>query len=77
MKIEFNILNLQIDLEYALKENKEWWFRNSTPQIPIDRKIEDLTEENKISLVKLAIYEGFLESDNLANMPKKSFNILK
>lgn len=76
MKINFNILNQEIDLTDVLNsDRKEWWFNNSFPKIPIETKIEDLTKEQKISLVKLAIYEGWLDSENLCNLPQKCFNI--
>lgn len=76
MKINFNILNQEIDLTDVLNsDRKEWWFNNSFPKIPIETKIEDLTKEQKISLVRLAIYEGWLDSEMLCNLPQKCFNI--
>ena len=33
------------------------------------------TDEQKISLVKLAIYEGFLDTEMLCNSPHSSFKI--
>lgn len=77
MIITFNIINQTIDLTNTLSDNKrkEWWFKNCWPSIPLDTKIEDLTEEHKKSLIKLAIYEGYLDSENLCNQPNKSFEI--
>ena len=77
MKIKFDILNQEIDLADVFKnENqKAWFFKNSLPKIPETTKIEDLTEQQKISLVKLAIYEGSLEQEELCNLPNKSFKI--
>lgn len=76
MKIQFDILNQEIDLTNILNsDTKEWWFRNSLPQIPIETKVEDLTNDQKISLVKLAIYEGWLNDEELCNLPKKYFKI--
>lgn len=73
MIINFNILNQKVDLTEALKDRKEWWFKNTN--IPENTKIEDLTDEQKISLVRLAIYEGDLDSEILCNLPLKSFKI--
>jgi|688.fasta_scaffold1672212_2 hypothetical protein len=77
MKINFNILNQEVDLTRVLSNENErkWWFNNSIPEIPLETKIEDLTEEQKISLVKLAIYEGYLDNETLCNLPNKSFKI--
>lgn len=75
-KINFNILNQEIDLTEVLNsDRKEWWFTNSSPQIPIETKVEDLTNDQKISLVKLAIYEGWLDTEILCNLSHKSFKI--
>lgn len=75
MKINFNILNQEVDLTKVLSDKKEWWFNNSIPKIPLETKIEDLTDQQKISLVKLAIYEGYLDTETLCNLPNKDFNI--
>jgi len=75
MKINFNILNQEVDLTRVLSDRKEWWFNNSIPKIPLETKIEDLTDQQKISLVKLAIYEGYLDTETLCNLPNKNFNI--
>lgn len=77
MKINFNIIDQEIDLTSIFNDEKrkQWWFNNSLPKISIETKIEDLTEENKKSLVKLAIYEGYLDSENLCNLPNKNFKI--
>ncbi|XAI97301.1 hypothetical protein [Leptolyngbya phage Lbo-JY46] len=75
-KINFDILNQEIDLTNVLNsDRKEWWFTNSRPQIPIETKPEDLTDNQKISLVRLAIYEGWLDAELLCNLPKESFKI--
>lgn len=48
MKINFNILNQEIDLTDVLNsESKIWWFNNCSPKIPIETKSEDLTKEQK------------------------------
>jgi len=76
MKINFNILNQEIDLTSIL--NSDWkifWFNNCSPKIPIETKSEDLTKEQKISLIKLAIFEGWLDTEKLANLPQKYFHI--
>ena len=75
MKINFNILNQEINLTRNLATRKEWWFNNAIPKIPLETKVEDLTDEQKISLVKLAIYEGFLDTEMLCNSPHSSFKI--
>lgn len=77
MKIKFDILNQEIDLTDTLKnENqRKWYFKNSLPKIPEDTKIENLTERQKISLVRLAIYEGFIEQEDLCNLPIESYKI--
>ena len=77
MKIKFDILNQEIDLTNIFKDEtrKAWYFRNCLPKIPETTKIEDLTEQQKISLVKLAIYEGSLEQEDLCNLPIKSYKI--
>jgi len=75
MKINFNILNQEINLTRNLATRKEWWFNNAIPKIPLETKVEDLTDEQKISLVKLAIYEGFLDTEMLCNLPHSSFKI--
>ena len=76
LKINFNILDLNIDLSHIISSGRmEWWFNNRLPKIPLDTKIEDLTNDQKISLVKLAIYEGFLDTEELCNLPHKSFKI--
>lgn len=76
MKINFNILNQEIDLTDVLNsESKIWWFNNCSPKIPIEIKSEDLTKEQKISLIKLAMFEGWLDTENLANLPQKYFHI--
>jgi hypothetical protein len=77
MKIKFDILNQEIDLTDVFKdENKKvWYFKNCLPKIPETTKIEDLTEQQKISLIRLAIYEGFIEQEDLCNLPIKSYKI--
>jgi hypothetical protein len=75
MKINFNIINQEIDLTRELNDRKEWWFNNAFPKIPIETDIKDLTNEQKISLVKLAIYEGYLDEETLCNKPIHFFTI--
>lgn len=73
VKINFNIVNQEIDLTEALNTNKEWWFKNVG--IDVNKKIEDLDNNDKIGLIQLAIYEGYLDTEILCNQPKKSFTI--
>lgn len=77
MKIKFDILNQEVDLTDTLtnEHRKKWYFKNCLPKIPEDTKIEDLTEQQKISLVKLAIYEGYLETEDLCNLSHQNFKI--
>lgn len=77
MNINFNIINVEIDLTNYLKVDKDGLFNGCDPKIPLDTKIEDLTDENKKSLISLAIYEGLLELEMLWNLPKESFQINK
>lgn len=78
MKINFNIKNLSVDLSYVFEnENtKKWWYNNVSHKIPFDTKPEELTDSQKISLVKLAIYEGLIEEEDLWNTPSESFEII-
>lgn len=73
--INFNLINQKIDLTESLIERKEWWFNSCTPKIPVETEIENLTNEQKISLIKLAIYEGYLDIEHLCNLPNTSFKI--
>lgn len=76
MKIQFDILNQEIDFTEVFKsERKQWWFANCRPIIPPETNIEDLTEIQKISLIKLAIYEGYLGDELLCNLKHDSFKI--
>lgn len=76
MVIKFDIINQEIDLTRVLNsDRKEWWFENSFPKIPINTPIESLTNDQKISLIKLAIYEGYLETEILCNLKNTSFKI--
>lgn len=77
MKIKFDILNQEIDLTdvFIDEQRKKWYFKNCLPQIPEETKMDDLTDAQKISLVKLSIYEGALEQEDLCNLPNKSFKI--
>ena len=77
MKINFNILNVEIDLTNYLELDKNWLFNNCDPKIPLNTEIEDLTDENKKSLIPLAISEGLLELEIIYNLPKESFQINK
>jgi hypothetical protein len=75
MIIKFDITDLEIDLTDTLKEDriKEWWFRNA--KVSVDKDIEDLTEEDKINMIKLAIYEDHINDENLCNLSSKHFKI--
>jgi hypothetical protein len=75
MKIKFDILDLEIDLTDAIydEKRKKWWFENAN--ISLDKQIEDLNDDDKKKLVKLAIYETYLELEDLANWPITSFKI--
>jgi len=77
MKIKFDILNQEIDLTdvFLNEQRKKWYFNNCIPKIPEETKIEDLTDDQKISLIKLDIYEGALEQEDICNLPNKSFKI--
>lgn len=77
MKIKFDILNQEIDLTNVFidEQRKKWYFKNCFPKIPEETKMDDLTDAQKISLVKLSIYEGALEQEDLCNLPNKSFKI--
>jgi len=78
MNINFNIINQKLDLTSVLKDStrKEWWFNNTIPKIPLETKSEDLTDSQKISLVKLAIYEGWFDIEMISNLPDTSFQII-
>lgn len=75
MIIKFDITDLEIDLTDTLKENhsKDWWFRNAN--ISVDKNIEDLNEEDKINIIKLAIYEDHINDEHLCNLLNKHFKI--
>ena len=79
MKINFKFTNLEVDLSYPFsnKKSKEWWFSNCIPSIPLDAKEEDLTDSQKKSLIKLAIYEGQIDSESLCNMDSELIEIIK
>lgn len=75
MVIKFDITDLKVDLTHISIEpaTKDWWFRNA--KISVDKNIEDLTEEDKINIVKLAIYEGYITIEELCNLPNNQFKI--
>lgn len=75
MIIKFDITGLEVDLTHIGVEpaTKDWWFRNA--KISVDKNIEDLTEEDKINIVKLAIYENHITNEDLCNLPNKYFKI--
>jgi len=77
MKIKFDILNQEIDLTETLKDEnqRKWYFKNSLPKIPENTKIEDLTNKQKVSLIRLSIYEGYLDQEDLCNLPHQDFKI--
>ena len=76
MIVKFNIVNLEIDFTDRLSNSrKEWWFNNCFPKIPVETKIEDLTDNQKVSLIKLAMYEGYLDQEVLCNMSSYFFTI--
>lgn len=79
MIFKFNIINQEIDLSNIMadEQRRKWYFKNSLPKIPEETKIEDLTDKQKISLIKLSIYEGALDQEELCNLPHQSFKILK
>jgi hypothetical protein len=78
-KIDFDILNQSIDLDFLLIDTKQknYWFSNTSPKIPIDTEIEDLTDDQKIALIRLAIYENYLDIEMISDLPNESFNIIK
>lgn len=75
MVIKFDITDLKVDLTHICTEpaSKDWWFRNA--KISVDKNIEDLTEEDKINIIKLAIYENHITNEDLCNLPNKYFKI--
>ena len=75
MVIKFDITDLEINLNYEFQFNhrKEWYFKNA--KIPIDKKIEDLTDDDKIKLVKLAAYEGSFDKEDILEADSKQFKI--
>ena len=79
MKVKFNILNQEIDLTnlFIKYESKEWWFRNCRPTIPLETKLEDLTNEQKIALIKLAIYEERISTESLYNLTNECVQIIE
>ena len=79
MKVKFNILNQEIDLTnmFIKYESKEWWFRNCRPTIPLETKHEDLNNEQKIALIKLAIYEERISTESLCNLTNECVQIIE
>jgi hypothetical protein len=75
MIINFDIIDIKVDLTRALTKDKDWWFSNSLPQIPLETELKDLTDDQKISLIKLAIYEGYLDSNTLCNASHNNFKV--
>jgi hypothetical protein len=76
MVIKFDITDLEVDLTYPLTHHNTingWWFRNAN--IPLDRKLEDLTNEEKVRLVTLAIYENYITIEDILELDDKQFKI--
>ena len=76
MRIKFNILDLEVELALEDDQRKKWWFNNANPKIPLEKKLEDLTEDEKISLVRLALFENHIDTEELANLHKSQINIV-
>ena len=78
MKIKFSIIQ-EFDIEQIIKNEKEkkWFWKNSLPSIPEETRPEELTDAQKIALIKLLIYEGWLgREDDLANLPDSNFALI-
>lgn len=78
MKIKFSITK-ELDIEQIIKdeEQKKWFWKNSFPSISEETRPEELTDAQKIALIKLLIYEGWLgREDDLANLPDSNFALI-
>lgn len=75
MILTFSIDTLKIDITEILIDDysREWWFKNC--KIPLNTKVENLTEENKIQLIKLAMYENYLSIEELCNLSNNNFKL--
>lgn len=78
MKIKFSITK-EFDIEQIIKdeEQKKWFWKNSFPSISEETRPEELTDSQKIALIKLLIYEGWLgREDDLSNLPDSKFALI-
>lgn len=78
MKIKFSITK-EFDIEQIIKdeEQKKWFWKNSFPSISEETRPEELTDAQKIALIKLLIYEGWLgREDDLSNLPDSNFALI-
>jgi hypothetical protein len=77
MKINFNIVGLQLDLNGFINSfGKDWVYKNVSPSIPIDTDVKDLSDTQKASLIQLAIYECYVcTEESLFSLPTNSFTI--
>ncbi len=74
MKIKFSLNAISVDLTNAFKCDRYWWLRNC--DIDPTKTDEQLTDDDKKKLAKLAIYEGHVDTEQLANHPDKNITIL-
>ena len=78
MKIKFSITK-EFDIEQIIKdeEQKKWFWKNSFPSISEETRPEELTDAQKIALIKLLIYEGWLGREaDLSNLPASKFALI-
>lgn len=77
MVVNFSITGLSYDLSKMFYDDKhkKWYWKNAN--IPEEVSIQDLTDEHKESLARLALYEGMIEIEEMFNLPKGSFKIEK
>ena len=78
MKLQFSITK-EFNIEEIVKDEKKrnWFWRNSFPPIPKETKPEELTDVQKLALIKLLIYEGWLgKEDDISNLPDSNFNLI-
>ena len=78
MKIKFAITK-EFDIEQIIKDEKEkkWFWKNSFPSISEETRPEELTDAQKIALIKLLIYEGWLGREaDLSNLPASKFALI-